>query len=158
MYEQSTAHRLLEQVRSLALTVATAESLTGGLLCSALVDVPGASDCLRGGVITYATDSKAEVLGVDPDLLADGGPVQAEVAEQMAFGVAGMFRTDLGMSTTGVAGPGDSSDGPAGLVFVGAFLNGQAVSKELHLHGSRDEIRRRAVDAALALALSMLGS
>lgn len=158
MDTQSAAYRLLEQLRSSASTVATAESLTGGLLCSALVDVPGTSDCLRGGVITYATDSKAEVLGVDLDLLAGGGPVQAEVAEQMAAGVAAMFRTDLGISTTGVAGPGDSSDGPAGLVFVGAFLDGQVVSKELHLHGSRDEIRCRAVDAALALALSMLGS
>lgn len=153
---ETEARELLSRLRQLGLTVATAESLTGGLLCSTLVDVPGASDVVRGGVVAYATDLKTQLLGVDAALLAAGGPVQALVAEQMAVGACRLMRADLTMATTGVAGPGDSEAGSAGLVYVAVCLGGKAVSRELHLAGGRTEVRLATVAAVINLALEQL--
>jgi nicotinamide-nucleotide amidase len=132
-------------------TVATAESLTGGLVCSALTDVPGASAVVRGAVVAYATELKAQVLGVDPDLLASGGAVQAEVARQMATGVCRVLGADVGVATTGVAGPEPQDGRPVGTVFVAVALDGQVLVQELALTGDRATIRGRTVEAALAL-------
>ncbi|GAA2168499.1 nicotinamide-nucleotide amidohydrolase family protein [Pedococcus bigeumensis] len=137
-------------------TVATAESLTGGLVCAALTDVPGASAVVRGAVVAYATGLKAQVLGVDPDLLATGGAVQAEVARQMATGVCRVLDAEVGVATTGVAGP-DPQDGRAvGTVFVAVAAQGQVLVRELALAGDRATIRARTVDAALGLLLEAL--
>ena len=95
-------------------SVACAESLTGGLVCGALTEVPGASAVVRGGVVSYATDVKAGVLGVDPGLLASLGAVNAEVARQMAQGVP-VLASDWGLATTGVAGPDPRTGRPWGL-------------------------------------------
>jgi len=144
-------------LRAAGLTVATAESLTGGLVCSTLVDVPGASAVVRGGVVAYATELKATVLGVDAGQLARTGPVDGAVAEQMALGVRRLLGADVGVSTTGVAGP-DAADGfPAGTVFVGLAADGVpggARHVRLHLSGDRPAVRRASVDAALAALLS----
>jgi nicotinamide-nucleotide amidase len=95
-----------------------AESLTGGMLCSALIDVPGASAVVRGGVVSYATDLKHRLLGVDAGLLAANGPVDPDVATQMAHGVRERLGADWGVATTGVAGP-DPQDGiAAGTVYI----------------------------------------
>ena len=99
------ARYLLSSAESRGLTVAVAESLTGGDVVSALVSVPGASTVVVGGVVAYATRIKAQVLGVDERRLERTGPVDGEVAEQMASGVAALMETDLGLATTGVAGP-----------------------------------------------------
>lgn len=132
-------------------TVATAESLTGGLVCAALTDVPGASAVVRGAVVAYATELKAQVLGVDADLLATGGAVQAEVARQMATGVCRVLGAEVGVATTGVAGP-ESQDGRAvGTVFVAVAMEGRVLVRELALSGDRGTIRARTVDAALGL-------
>jgi nicotinamide-nucleotide amidase len=108
-------------------SVAVAESLTGGMLCSALIDVPGASVVVRGGVVAYATDLKHRLLGVDAGLLSANGPVDPDVAAQMAHGVRELLGADWGMATTGVAGP-DPQDGiPAGTVYIavaGPLVNG----------------------------------
>lgn len=150
-------HALSAQVFDLfsqrGLTLATAESLTGGAVASALVDTPGASAYFRGGVVTYATDLKAQILGVDNALLAAGGPVQAPVAGQMARGVANLCGARVGVSTTGVAGPGATVDGPAGRVFVGVAFNGVTEVREFSFVGDRDEVRFRAVAAALEAVL-----
>jgi nicotinamide-nucleotide amidase len=99
-------------------TVAVAESLTGGMLCSALVEVPGASDAVRGGVVAYATELKHQLLGVDAELLAANGAVDPDVAAQMALGVRERLGADWGVATTGVAGP-DPQDGvQPGRVFI----------------------------------------
>ena len=123
------------------LTVAVAESLTGGALCSALVDVPGASRVLRGGVVAYASDLKARLLGVDGALLAARGAVDADVAAQMARGVAQRLGAEVGAATTGVAGP-DPQDGHApGTVFVAVaagWLPSGVEVRELALRGDRD--------------------
>lgn len=161
----SSADELLSRLRDSGLTLATAESLTGGLLSSAVVDIPGSSSVFRGGVISYATDIKHSILGVEQRLLDNGGPVQAEVALQMALGVARLMDASLGLSTTGVAGPGDSEEGPQGLVYVAAVLTSledraheesiEVVSKH-RFEGSREQVRAQSVDAALALGAELL--
>ncbi len=133
------------------LTIATAESLTGGALCARLVDVPGASATVRGGVCSYATELKAEVLGVSRERLAETGPVDREVAIQMAQGVSRLMGADVALSTTGVAGPGPSDGQPAGTVHIACSFPGGVVHRELHLEGNRAAIRTQSVQRALDL-------
>lgn len=138
-------------------TLGVAESLTGGLLVARVVDVPGASAVLRGGVVAYATDLKHRLLGVDPDLLADRGSVDAEVAAQMAAGARARLGADWGLSTTGVAGP-DTHDGRVpGTVAVGLAGPGVTRVRELLLAGNRSQIRAGAVTAALEQLLFAMG-
>jgi nicotinamide-nucleotide amidase len=112
------AQTLVSALSEQGQTVAVAESLTGGLLCSTLVEVPGASAVVRGGVVAYATELKHRLLGVDADLLAGNGAVDPDVAAQMALGVRDRLGADWGLATTGVAGP-DPQDGiQPGRVYV----------------------------------------
>ena len=138
-------------------TLAVAESLTGGLLAATLVEVPGVSKVFRGGLVVYATDLKAKLAGVDPALLAERGPVDPDVARELAAGAARVCGADWGLSTTGVAGP-ESQDGvTVGTVFVG--LAGPAnVGRVvgLRLDGNRASIRAQAVTAALGLLAEAL--
>lgn len=142
-------------------TVAVAESLTGGALCSRLVEVPGVSAVLRGGVVAYATDLKASLLGVDGDLLAQHGAVHPQVAEAMARGVAGRLGADWGVATTGVAGPQPQDGQPPGTVHVavhgpGGPQDGRVLT--LALDGDRAAVRAAAVAAALDLLLVLLSA
>ena len=137
-------------------TVATAESLTGGLLFATLVDVPGASDVVRGGVVAYAADVKIEVLGVDAALIADRGTVDAEVAAQMATQVCARLGSTYGLSTTGVAGPDASEGKPPGTVHVAIAGPGGVVTTQLDLAGDRASIRRQTVDALFSLLVARL--
>jgi len=132
-------------------TMATAESLTGGLVAATVVDVPGSSKVLRGGLVVYATDLKHALAGVDADLLAAEGPVSPAVAIELARGARSRCGADWGVSTTGVAGP-DSQDGvPVGTVYVAVSGPGAEEVRELHLAGDRPTIRAAAVQAALSL-------
>lgn len=137
-------------------TIGVAESLTGGLVVSALVDVPGASASVRGGVVAYATDVKRDVLGVDAALLAAAGAVDSAVAVQMADGVRRVLRSDVGVATTGVAGPEPQDGKPVGTVCVAVVTPDSSSSHLLALAGDREAIRRAAADAALAECLSAL--
>ena len=139
-------------------SVAVAESLTGGLVAAAFTDVAGASLVLRGGVIAYAADVKASVLGVDKALLASVGSVDAEVAEQMASGVRRLMGATYGLSTTGVAGPDRVDDKPVGLVYVAVVGPGTSRVKALDLAGDRAGIRAQSVLAVLALLAEELGA
>ncbi|MDX3529980.1 nicotinamide-nucleotide amidohydrolase family protein [Streptomyces sp. ID05-39B] len=145
-------------------TLAVAESLTGGLVAAEITSVPGASKVFRGSVTAYATSLKHELLGVDADLLAARGAVDAQVAAQMAAGVRRALGADWGVATTGVAGP-DAQDGqPVGTVFVavegpsgpdaGSASGGKV--EALRLNGSRAEIRRESVRSVLAVLLREL--
>ena len=107
---RNLAAEVLRLLRAANWTVATAESLTGGLVAAALTDIPGASQAFRGGVVSYATDLKARLLGVDPAMLAAHGAVYAPVAAAMAAGVRDRLGATVGVATTGVAGP-DPQDG-----------------------------------------------
>jgi len=137
-------------LRAAGATVATAESLTGGLVCASLVSVAGASDVVRGGVVVYASDLKTSLLGVDPGVVASRGTVDAIVAEEMAVGVRDRLGATYGVSTTGVAGPDPSEGRPAGTVFVAVASPSGVRSWPLDLPGGRDEVRSAAVDAVLS--------
>lgn len=137
-------------------TVATAESLTGGLVAAALTDVPGSSSAFRGGVVAYAAELKAQFLGVDGDLLKRHGPVYAPVAAAMAEGVRDLLGATVGVATTGVAGPGPADGHPAGTVHVAVSLAGDTVVRTMALPGNRDEVRRLTVERVLGLLLGRL--
>ena len=137
-------------------TLAVAESLTAGLVCARIAEVPGASAVLRGGVVAYATELKATLLGVDAALLATSGPVHPDVAAQMATGVRALLRADVGVSTTGVAGPGPSDAHPAGTVYVAVADDGGVDVRALLLPGGREEVRRASAEHALGLVLERL--
>jgi nicotinamide-nucleotide amidase len=148
-----------EVIRVLTLaghTVATAESLTGGLVAAALTDVPGSSNAFRGGVVAYATELKASLLGVDAGLLERYGPVHAPVAAAMANGVRDRLGASIGVATTGVAGPGPQDGHPAGTVHVAVSLPGDTVVRTMALPGNRDEVRRLTVERVLGLLLGRL--
>lgn len=152
-------------VRSLIerrLTVAVAESLTGGMLTAELTSVPGASAAVLGGAVVYATELKHTLLGVDAALLAAEGPVHPEVARQLAAGVRERLAVDghpadLGIATTGVAGPGSQGGQPVGTVYLGIATAEGARSIALSLSGDRDAIRRRTVVEAIDALASELG-
>jgi nicotinamide-nucleotide amidase len=136
-------------------TIATAESLTGGLLGAAITAIPGASAVYRGGIVAYATELKAVLLGVPGSLLARHGPVYPGVAAAMAAGARDRLGATWGLATTGVAGP-DPVDGlPPGTVHIAAS-SGEPAIRSLALAGGRDEIRRDTVAAALKLLWEQL--
>ncbi len=133
-------------------TIGCAESLTGGALISRLVDVPGASRVLRGGVVAYANDVKVALLGVPAGLLATRGAVDAGVAAAMAEGVCRVLACDWGVATTGVAGPDPSDGKPVGTAFVAVVRAGrEPVVQQLHVDGDRAQVRAAVVEAALEL-------
>ena len=139
-------------------TVATAESLTGGMLGALLTSVPGASAAYLGGVISYATPLKVEMLGVPSDLVATHGVVSAACAEAMASGVRTLTGATWAVSTTGVAGPDGQEDKPAGTVFVGLAGPDIVLSKQAAFDGDRDEVRRATCTAALELLADTLST
>ncbi len=160
---ESPATQLVSALSEHGWTVAVAESLTGGLVTSTLVEVPGVSAVLRGGVVSYATELKHQLLGVDDALLRSNGPVDPDVALQMAQGVRARLGADWGLAT-GVAGPGPQDGVPAGRVYlavagpqVSAGLAGSpefALVERLDLSGSRAEIRTATRDRLLAVFLA----
>lgn len=137
-------------------TVAVAESLTGGLVLASLVSVPGASAVVRGGVVAYATDLKARLLGVDRGLLDLEGAVHPEVAREMALGIVALVGSDYGVATTGVAGPDPQDGRPVGEVHVAVAADGgrsHVASVRLDPDLGREAIRWGAVRAALEALL-----
>lgn len=140
---------VLELLRRSGRTVATAESLTAGLVSVMLTEVGGASSAVRGGLVVYATDLKSGLAGVDPELLAERGAVDREVAEQLAEGARSRCGADWGIGLTGVAGPDPQGGKSPGTVYLGFAGPEGGVVHELHLAGDRQEIRHTAADAAL---------
>ncbi|WFE64563.1 CinA family protein [Micromonospora sp. WMMD714] len=132
-------------------TLATVESLTGGLLAAAIVEIAGVSAVYRGGLVTYATELKARLADVPEDLLAERGPVDPDVAVALAEGGRRRCAADWGLATTGVAGPEPQDGRPVGLVYVAVAGPGGPVVRRLDLDGGRDRIRATAVTEALRL-------
>ncbi|MGO4122579.1 CinA family protein [Arthrobacter sp. YAF16] len=153
-------HRLAEQAVARAiergLTVATAESLTAGMVAAVLADTPGASGMLQGGVVAYANSVKASILGVSRELLDAAGSVDGQVAAAMAAGARTACGTDVAVATTGVAGPEAHDGKDVGTVFVGLATAEGATSFAYHFEGSRQEIRALACGAALERLLEAL--
>ncbi|MCC3283963.1 MULTISPECIES: CinA family protein [Arthrobacter] len=147
----STAARVVAAAAASGKRVACAESLTAGMVAAEIATVPGASAVLQGGVVAYQNEVKAGVLGVSEELLATAGSVDAHVAEQMASGVRRLLGTDVGVSTTGAAGPEPHDGQPVGTVFIGIATASGVRSQRFRFAGERDSIRRQACTAALDL-------
>lgn len=142
---------------SQGLICATAESCTGGLLGAALTALPGSSRWYAGGVVAYANEVKSALLGVPEDMLAAHGAVSRPVAESMALGARRATGADVGLSTTGVAGPdGGSAAKPVGTVWLGWSLGDTSRAELRHFDGDRDAVRAAAVHAALEGLLKIL--
>jgi nicotinamide-nucleotide amidase len=134
------------------LTVSTVESCTGGLLAARLINVPGISEVFKSGYITYSNKSKRKLLGIKKGTLLKHGAVSEEIAREMARSAAFLSKTDVCISTTGIAGPDGGTDKkPVGLVYIACNVCGQITVKEFHFSGNREKIRDNAVSAALAL-------
>lgn len=147
--------RLIARLTSHGLTLAVAESLTGGALTAELTRPAGASAVVMGGVVVYATELKHALVGVDAALLAEHGPVHPEVARQLARGVrdrlaVGGRQTDIGVATTGVAGPDAQGGRDPGTVFLGLSYGDTTEAVELSLSGDRAQIRAQTVAEAVA--------
>jgi PncC family amidohydrolase len=156
----SLAPDLVRLLGEQGLRLATAESLTGGLLAGAVTEVPGASRVFVGGVVAYATALKHQLLGVDADLLHRVGAVDPDVAAQMAEGVRRRLGADVGLATTGVAGPDPQDGHPPGTVYVGVATPVHVRSVDVSLPaaavGSRAHVRAHTVRAALRAAVQAL--
>jgi PncC family amidohydrolase len=151
--------RLQDLCLGLGLSVATAESCTGGLVASSITDVPGSSGYFRGGIVAYSNDAKVALLGVSPEVLAGHGAVSAQVARAMAVGARERLAADLAVSVTGVAGPGGGgASKPVGLTYLAvADASGVAVTRVVWT-GDRAANKEASVRAALELLLVRAGA
>jgi PncC family amidohydrolase len=141
------------------LTIATAESCTGGLLSSKLTDVSGSSDYIKLNFVTYANEAKNEILNVSWDILNSYGAVSEQCAEAMANGLQARTNCDIALCTTGIAGPtGGTTEKPVGLVFISAKYNGITTVKEIRLNPNlpRVQMKEEFANQALKLAISLL--
>jgi len=150
------AGQVIALLRDAGQTVAAAESLTGGLVVAGLTTVPGASHAVRGGIVAYATELKAALLGVDQAMLDKHGAVYPGVAAAMADGARQRLGATFGVATTGVAGPDPQDGQPVGTVHIAVSADGDTVVRTLALDGDRDQIRRLTVEQSLALLLGRL--
>jgi nicotinamide-nucleotide amidase len=155
-HHSTAGEALVGLLRQRGLTVAAAESLTGGLIGAELTRTPGSSDYFLGSLVCYSTDAKVKVAGVDEEVLQDHGPVSAEVAGALAEGTARAFDADLGVSATGVAGPERQDGAPVGTIFVGATFHGRTETKHVRGYGDRSNVQRLAVTSALDLGRRMV--
>ena len=160
--DDPTASLIAELTRR-GLTIAVAESLTGGALAAELIRIPGASVVVAGGIVAYQTELKHTLLGVDPALLAANGPVDPEVARQMAAGARrrltlGGRSADIGVSTTGVAGPDPQGGRQPGTVYLGLSIGTETSAVALDLTGDRAAIRTKTVRAAVEAVRALIAT
>lgn len=139
---QSLEEIVQEKLEKHKYTISTAESCSGGLLSAKLVNLPGISNTFIEGIVAYSNSAKVRTLGIPEDVILKYGAVSKETALYMAKNVALINNTDVGISTTGIAGPGNDSTGkPVGLVYIGLYIRGKEYSQELNLFGNRNKIR-----------------
>ena len=151
--EEKIVNKLLEK----KYTITTAESCTGGLLAGRILNVSGASGVYNEGHITYSNEAKERLLGVSHETLVKYGAVSEQTAREMAEGAAKAANAEVGLSTTGIAGPsGGTPEKPVGLIFIGCHVNGETHVKECRFQGNREENRNAAVEAVLELLLDKL--
>jgi len=145
---------LAELLKKRRLTIAIAESCTGGLLSSMVTDVPGSSDYFTGSVVAYDNEIKKKVLGVKAATLKEYGAVSVAVAEEMATGVRKKLKSDIGASVTGVAGPGGGTvRKPVGMVFIGVSIKDTVFVKNFLFKGNRTKIKKLSSEAAIEMVL-----
>ncbi len=138
-------------------TLTTVESCTGGKVSAEIVNVPGASDVLMQGLVTYSNEAKMHYVGVREETLTAYGAVSEETAREMCEGAVKLTGTDAAVSTTGIAGPGGGTpEKPVGLVYIGATLHGHTEIRKLNIDGDRQAVRDAACEEALKLLLSVI--
>lgn len=151
--------KVVSELKNRGYTITTAESCTGGLLAGRILNVSGASAIYNEGHITYSNEAKERLLGVSHDTLEKYGAVSQQTAKEMARGAAEVAKAEVGLSTTGIAGPGGGTlEKPVGLVYVGCSINGDVEVKECRFKGNREENRAAAVEAALELLWKRLNT
>ena len=144
--------KIVKELKKRGYTITTTESCTGGLLAGRILNVSGASAVYNEGYITYSNEAKERLIGVAHETLETYGAVSRQTAEEMAKGVARAASANVGLSTTGIAGPGGGTpEKPVGLVYIGCCINGETYVKECRFQGNREENRNAAVEAALEL-------
>jgi PncC family amidohydrolase len=153
---RALSQEVIDLLRARGGTIAVAESLTGGMVAAALTAIPGASAAFRGGVVAYATDLKAALLGVPAALLQLHGAVHPDVAGAMADGVRSRLGTTVGAATTGVAGPDPQDGQPVGTVYIAVSAAGGTAVRSLALSGGRQQIREATVERLLGLLICRL--
>lgn len=155
--EQELAVQLVRACQERGVTLATAESCTGGLVAAAITAVSGASTIFLGGVVSYANAAKSDLLGVDPELIAREGAVSVACAQAMAQGVRTRLGADLSVALTGIAGPGGGTEQkPVGLVYLGFADKREVRSEGFHFSGDRGAVRQQAVIKALTRLLEAI--
>lgn len=162
-YEDQDIRKLVEQLHGLCkdknLTLAVAESMTGGLISSEITALPGGSGFFLGGVVCYQAKTKYLLVGVNPKTISEFGAVSKEVTMEMAVGIKKRLQAEIGLAVTGVAGPGPGvfpNFGLAGSVYTALVVGDKSVVKQFHFEGSRDEVRLAAVRASLRLLVIMV--
>ncbi len=153
----SLEERAVQALTARGCEITTAESCTGGMLASMLVNAAGASEIFKEGYITYSNEAKSRLLGVDEQALERYGAVSETVARQMAEGAAAAAGATAALSVTGIAGPGGGTkEKPVGLVYIGCYLDGTTTAERNLFHGSRLEIREASARRALELLLARM--
>jgi len=148
---------VLGKLGKAGLTLAIVESCTGGRICDRITDVPGSSEHFKGGIVAYSNDSKIKFLGVSHDTLKAHGAVSEECAREMAAGVARAFNADIGVSVTGIAGPGGATpQKPIGLVFIGIAWKKELAAFRYLFDGDRKRIKAQATEQALQLVIDFI--
>ena len=151
MIETILAKQLVKVLLDHQMTIATAESCTGGLVAATLINCPGASGVINESYITYSNEAKHRILGVEKEILGSHGAVSPEKVAAMAEGVAKVAGADVGLATSGIAGPdGGSKEKPVGLVYIGYYCQGKVWVEENHFKGNRNEVREQTVIKALS--------
>ncbi len=150
------ASSLIKKLQEKNLTLAVAESLTGGLVAASLTEIPGASKVFKGSITAYSDEIKINVLNVNKELITNFTSISEQVALEMAINVRKTMKSDIGISTTGVAGPEKSSGFAPGLVFVAISNGDHNMCQKLEITGDRTQIRNQTVQAILQLTLSRL--
>ncbi|MBQ7954362.1 MAG: CinA family protein [Lachnospiraceae bacterium] len=149
--------KIVEILLRRGLKVATAESCTGGMIASRLVNVPGVSSVFEEGYITYSDEAKQKLLGVQEETLKNYSAVSSQTAAEMAQGAVRAAGADCSVVTTGIAGPdGGSAKKPVGLVYIGTWVKGKVTVTECHFAGDRMEVRNSAAQRALEILLEQL--
>lgn len=153
----SREEELVNKLTNKGYTITTAESCTGGLLSGTIVNVSGVSDALHCAFVTYANEAKEKLVYVRHETLEQYGAVSRQTAAEMADGCARAASADMGLSTTGIAGPeGGTAEKPVGLVYIGCSLHGNITVERHEFTGDRQKVRMQAVCAAIDLAIHCL--
>ena len=142
---------LIELLIQKNLTLASCESLTGGLFAAVFTETAGVGQVFKGGLVVYSNEAKIKLAKVSPSVLEKNGAISVECAKEMATNAQQLLGTDLAISFTGNAGPTSQENKPVGLVYVCLAIKDKVIVKELQFSGSREEIRRKTVEAGISL-------